>query len=159
MRAGPDASRAPRAADGVERGLGEVVRAALDAGCARVVVGIGGSGSTDGGAGMLGALGPRFLDADGVDLSPGGGALARLDRADLSGLHPALDQGEVVLATDVDNPLLGPRGAAAVYGPQKGASPADIELLDAALARLSQVLATATGAGCRGQPAATLAGA
>ena len=140
-------------------GLGEVVRAALDAGCARVVVGIGGSASTDGGAGMLGALGARFLDADGVDLPLGGGALTRLDRVDLSGLHPGLDRAEVVLATDVDNPLLGPRGAPAVYGPQKGASPADIEVLDAALARLSQVLGTATGAGSRGHPAATLPGA
>jgi glycerate kinase len=140
-------------------GLGEVVRAALDAGCARVVVGIGGSASTDGGAGMLGALGARFLDADGVDLPLGGGALTSLDRVDLSRLHPGLDRAEVVLATDVDNPLLGPRGAPAVYGPQKGASPADIEVLDAALARLSQVLGTATGAGSRGHPAATLPGA
>jgi glycerate 2-kinase len=140
-------------------GLGEVVRAALDAGCARVVVGIGGSASTDGGAGMLGALGARFLDADGVDLPLGGGALTRLDRVDLSRLHSGLDRAEVVLATDVDNPLLGPRGAPAVYGPQKGASPADIEVLDAALARLSQVLGTATGAGSRGHPAATLPGA
>jgi glycerate 2-kinase len=140
-------------------GLGEVVRAALDAGCARVVVGIGGSASTDGGAGMLGALGARFLDADGADLPLGGGALTRLDRVDLSRLHSGLDRAEVVLATDVDNPLLGPRGAPAVYGPQKGASPADIEVLDAALARLSQVLGTATGAGSRGHPAATLSGA
>src|SRR4051812_7077032 len=140
-------------------GLGEVVRAALDAGCARVVVGIGGSASTDGGAGMLHALEARFLDADGVDLPLGGGALARLDRVDLSRLHPGLDRAEMVLATDVDNPLLGPRGASAVYGPQKGASPADIEVLDAALARLSQVLGTATGAGSRGHPAADLPGA
>jgi glycerate kinase len=140
-------------------GLGEVVRAALDADCATVVIGIGGSASTDGGAGMLGALGARFLDADGVDLPPGGGALARLDRVDLSRLHPALDRAELVLATDVDNPLLGPRGAAAVYGPQKGAGAADIEVLDAALAHLSQVLGTATGAGSRGHPAATLPGA
>jgi glycerate 2-kinase len=140
-------------------GLGEVVRAALDAGCARVVVGIGGSASTDGGAGMLGALGARFLDADGVDLPLGGGALTRLDRVDLSRLHSGLDRAEVVLATDVDNPLLGPRGAPSVYGPQKGASPADIKVLDAALARLSQVLGTATGAGSRGHPAATLPGA
>lgn len=140
-------------------GLGEVVRAALDAGCTRVVVGVGGSASTDGGAGMLAALGARFLDADGMDLPPGGGALARLDRVDLSRLHPGLDRAEVVLATDLDNPLLGPRGAAAVYGPQKGASPADITVLDGALARLSEVLGTATGAGSRGHPAATLPGA
>lgn len=140
-------------------GLGELVRAALDAGCARVVVGIGGSASTDGGAGMLGALGARFLDADGADLPPGGGALTRLDRVDLGGLHPGLDRAEIVLATDVDNPLLGARGAAAVYGPQKGAGAADVEVLDAALARLSQVLGTATGAGSGGHPAAALPGA
>ncbi len=140
-------------------GLGEVVRAALDAGCARVVVGIGGSASTDGGAGMLGALGARFLDADGLDLPPGGGALARLDRVDLGRLHPGLARAEVVLATDVDNPLLGTRGAAAVYGPQKGAGAADVEVLEAGLARLSQVLGTATGAGSGGHPAATLPGA
>jgi glycerate kinase len=140
-------------------GLGEVVRTALDAGCPRVVVGIGGSASTDGGAGMLAALGARFLDADGVELPPGGGALARLDRVDLGRLHPRLDRTEVVLATDVDNPLLGARGAAAVYGPQKGADAADVEVLDAALARLSQVLGTATGVGDGGHPAALLPGA
>nr|MDP9460073.1 glycerate kinase [Actinomycetota bacterium] len=140
-------------------GLGEVVRAALDAGCARVVVGIGGSASTDGGAGMLRALGARFLDADGVDLPLGGGALGHLDRVDLSELHPGLASTELVLATDVDNPLLGLRGAAAVYGPQKGAGPADIEVLDAALARLSRVLGTASGAGSGGHPAASLPGA
>ncbi len=140
-------------------GLGEVVRAALDAGCARVVVGIGGSASTDGGAGMLGALGARFLDADGGDLPPGGGALARLARVDLGRLHPGLGRAEVVLATDVDNPLLGAQGAAAVYGPQKGAGAADVAVLDAALGRLSQVLGTATGAGSRGHPAAALPGA
>jgi glycerate kinase len=133
--------------------------AALDAGCARMVVGIGGSASTDGGTGMLRALGARFLDADGVELPLGGGALGRLDRVDLSGLHPGLGSTELVLATDVDNPLLGPRGAAAVYGPQKGAGPADIEVLDAALERLSMVLGTGAGAGPGGHPAATLPGA
>jgi glycerate 2-kinase len=140
-------------------GLGEVVRAALDAGCRRLVIGVGGSASTDGGVGMLRALGARFLDADGVDLPPGGGALARLDRVDLSRLHPGLSGAEVLLASDVDNPLLGPQGAAVVYGPQKGAGAADIEILDAALARLSQVLGAVTGAGSRGHPAASLPGA
>ena len=140
-------------------GLGEVVRAALDAGCDCVVVGVGGSASTDGGAGMLAALGARFLSPDGTELAPGGGSLGRLDRVDLGRLHPGLERTQVVLATDVDNPLLGPRGAAAVYGPQKGAGPKDIAILDAGLARLSQAVGTATGAGSRGHPAATAPGA
>jgi glycerate kinase len=152
----PTGQLAPLAASSA--GLGEVVRAALDAGCTRLVIGIGGSASTDGGAGMLGALGARFLDADGADLPPGGGALARLERVDLSGLHPGLAQAQVLLASDVDNPLLGPRGAAAVYGPQKGASPVDIVVLDAALARLSAVLGAAAGS-AGGHPAAVLPGA
>jgi glycerate 2-kinase len=141
-------------------GLGQVVRAALDAGCWQVVLGIGGSASTDGGAGMLRELGVRLLDADGTPLPPGGGALERLDRVDLSGLHWALRSTEVLLASDVDNPLLGPTGAAEVYGPQKGASPEDVRLLDRGLARLVAVLAeqlpsakdaaTAAGAGAAG---------
>jgi glycerate 2-kinase len=141
-------------------GLGQVVRAALDAGCWQVVLGIGGSASTDGGAGMLSELGVRLLDADGTPLPPGGGALERLDRVDLSGLHWALRSTEVLLASDVDNPLLGPTGAAEVYGPQKGASPEDVRLLDRGLARLVAVLAeqlpsakdaaTAAGAGAAG---------
>jgi glycerate 2-kinase len=141
-------------------GLGQVVRAALDAGCWQVVLGIGGSASTDGGAGMLSELGVRLLDADGTPLPPVGGALERLDRVDLSGLHWALRSTEVLLASDVDNPLLGPTGAAEVYGPQKGASPEDVRLLDRGLARLVAVLAeqlpsakdaaTAAGAGAAG---------
>jgi glycerate kinase len=121
-------------------GLGQVLRAALDAGCSQIVLGIGGSASTDGGAGMLAELGVRLLDADGTPLTPGGGALERLDRIDLSGLHPALRRVDVLLASDVDNPLLGSTGAAAVYGPQKGASPEDVRLLERGLARLTAVL-------------------
>ena len=122
-------------------GLGQVMRAALDAGCTSVVLGIGGSASTDGGAGMLAELGVRLLDADGMPLPPGGGALERLDRIDLSRLHPALEHAQVLLASDVDNPLLGPTGAAEVYGPQKGASPEDVRLLERGLARLLDVFA------------------
>ena len=122
-------------------GLGQLVRAALDAGCRRIVLGIGGSASTDGGAGMLAELGVRLLDADGAPLPPGGGALERLDRVDLSGLHPAVGSTEVLLASDVDNPLLGPTGAAEVYGPQKGASPADVQVLERGLSQLVTVLA------------------
>jgi glycerate 2-kinase len=122
-------------------GLGQVVRAALDAGCSQVVLGVGGSASTDGGAGMLSELGVRLVDVNETPIPPGGGALERLDRVDLSGLHPALPATEVLLASDVDNPLLGPTGAAEVYGPQKGASPEDVRLLERGLARLVDVLA------------------
>jgi glycerate kinase len=128
------------------RGTGELVRAALDSGANRVVLGIGGSASTDGGAGLAAALGVRFLHADGRLLGPGGGALAGLDRIDTSVRDPRLDTVEVVVASDVDNPLTGPRGAAAVFAPQKGAGPAQVELLDAALRRLAEVLRRDTGA-------------
>jgi glycerate 2-kinase len=121
-------------------GTGEVVRAALDRGCHTVVLGIGGSAGTDGGAGMVAALGARLLDAAGDELPRGGAALADLDRIDLTGLHPRLAQTRVVVATDVDNPLLGPTGAAAVYGPQKGAGPDDVALLDAALRHWADVV-------------------
>jgi glycerate 2-kinase len=126
-------------------GTGELIRAALDAGTRRIVLGVGGSASTDGGTGMLTALGARFLDAAGRPLAQGGGALLDLVRVDLSKLDPRLARTEVVLASDVDNPLLGPAGAAAVYGPQKGADPAQVGRLDAGLARLVTAL-TAAGA-------------
>jgi len=138
-------------------GTGELLRAALDAGARSVVLGVGGSATNDGGAGMLSALGARFLDAEGAPVGPGGGGLAALASADLSGLDPRLADIEVVLASDVDNPLLGPKGAAAVYGPQKGASAEDVAVLDAALGRYAAVLddraggaAEAPGAGAAG---------
>ncbi|MEU3984327.1 glycerate kinase [Streptomyces sp. NPDC026672] len=126
-------------------GSGELLRAALDAGARSVVFGVGGSATTDGGAGMLSALGARFLDADGEPVGPGGGGLAALARADLSGLDPRLASVELVLASDVDNPLTGPKGAPAVYGPQKGASPQDVAALDAALAHFASVLEETVG--------------
>jgi glycerate kinase len=136
-------------------GTGELLRAALDAGARTIMLGVGGSATTDGGAGMLCALGARLLDAKGAPVAPGGGPLAALASADLSGLDPRLARAEVVLAGDVDNPLLGPKGAAAVYGPQKGASPADVAALDAALTRYAEVLgdreaARTPGAGAAG---------
>lgn len=127
------------------RGLGEVIAAALDAGCRRVVLGIGGSASTDGGAGMLSALGVRLLDAGGAALPEGGGALGRLARIDLGGIHPALAQTEVTLACDVTNPLLGPSGAPAVFAPQKGASPDQVLELEACLRHFAMVVTAATG--------------
>ncbi|MET9194772.1 glycerate kinase [Streptomyces olivaceus] len=129
------------------RGSGELLRAALDAGARTIVFGVGGSATTDGGAGMLAALGARFLDADGRPVAPGGGGLARLASADLSGLDPRLADVELVLASDVDNPLTGPKGAPAVYGPQKGASPDDVTALDAALGHFAKVLEGTEGVG------------
>ncbi|MET9291337.1 glycerate kinase [Streptomyces sp. NPDC003077] len=126
-------------------GTGELLLAALDAGATSIVFGVGGSATTDGGAGMLAALGARFLDAAGEPVGPGGGALSGLATADLSGLDPRLARTDIVLASDVDNPLTGPKGAPAVYGPQKGASPADVAALDAALAHYAKVLEAAVG--------------
>ncbi|MET9307845.1 glycerate kinase [Streptomyces cellulosae] len=136
-------------------GSGELLRAALDAGARSIVFGVGGSATTDGGAGMLAALGARFLTASGEPVGPGGAALAEVATADLSGLDPRLRSVEFVLASDVDNPLTGPKGAAAVYGPQKGASPEDVERLDAALGHFAKVLdaaelAASPGAGAAG---------
>jgi glycerate kinase len=142
-------------------GFGQVIAEALEAGCHRVVLGVGGSASTDGGAGMLTALGARLWDAAGRDLPAGGAALEQLDRVDLTGLHPSVGSIEFVLASDVDNPLLGSTGAAAVYGPQKGATPDDVTRLDGALRRWSTLLADAMsrGAGQSGHPAAEVPGA
>jgi glycerate 2-kinase len=152
----PGGRLAPRAASSY--GTGQVIRAALDAGCRRVVVGIGGSASTDGGAGMVQALGGRLTGAHGAEVGRGGVALAAVRSLDLSGLHPALATAEVVVASDVDNPLLGPRGAAAVYGPQKGASPTEVAELDAALARWADAVKRATGRDAAGAPGAGAAG-
>ncbi len=126
-------------------GSGELLRAALDAGARTIVFGVGGSATTDGGAGMLAALGARFLDADGDPVGPGGGALRDLATADLSGLDPRFADVDLVLASDVDNPLTGPKGAPAVFAPQKGASEEDVELLDAALSHYVKVLEQAIG--------------
>ncbi len=155
----PGGVLAPLTASSV--GFGQVIAAALDAGCRRLVLAIGGSASTDGGAGMLTALGARILDADGQPVPDGGGGLEHVAAVDLTGLHPALAETDGVLASDVDNPLLGDHGAAAVYGPQKGATPDDVARLDGALQVWSGALARALGvaAGDGGHPAATVPGA
>ncbi|WP_328535873.1 glycerate kinase [Streptomyces sp. NBC_00344] len=127
-------------------GSGELLGAALDAGARSIVFGVGGSATTDGGAGMLAALGARFLDADGRPVGPGGGGLRDLVSADLSGLDARIAETEIVLASDVDNPLTGPKGAPAVYGPQKGADPGQVAALDAALAHFAVVLEKTVGA-------------
>lgn len=124
-------------------GTGELIKAALDAGCRTVVLGVGGSAGTDGGAGLLMALGARFTAAGGGAVGPGGGALSTLERVDLTGLDPRLARTRFVLAADVTNPLLGGSGAASVFGPQKGASPADVESLDRALTTYAERVAEA----------------
>jgi glycerate kinase len=140
------------------RGTGELLRAALDAGLRRAVIGLGGSATTDGGAGLARALGVRFLDAGGRELPDGGAALARLARVDASRLDPRLAGADLLVACDVENPLTGPEGAAAVYGPQKGATPALVRELDAALARYAEVAGAATGRDVAAVPGAGAAG-
>lgn len=139
-------------------GTGELIAAALAAGARRLIVAIGGSATNDAGAGAMAALGARFLDARGDPLPPGGAALARLDRIDMSAFqHP--DSGvQITIASDVTNPLCGPMGASAIYGPQKGATPEDVALLDAALARFAEVVERDLGRDIRETPGAGAAG-
>ncbi len=139
-------------------GTGELIRAALDHDVEEIIVGLGGSATNDGGAGMAQALGFRLLDARGEELEPGGVALHQLDRIDAAAAYPALRRSRFVGATDVTNPLCGPQGASAVYGPQKGADAPAIKALDAALAHFASVIkrdlgvdvADRTGAGAAG---------
>lgn len=121
-------------------GVGQLVGAVLDAGCTELVLGIGGSATTDGGTGMARALGVRFLDDSGRDPGAPDHGLERLATVDASGLDPRVWDLAVTVACDVDNPLTGPTGAAAIYGPQKGAGPGEVTRLDAGLARLAAVL-------------------
>ena len=140
------------------RGLGELIAHALDAGCTRVLVGIGGSASTDGGLGLVQALGARVSDASGAEVGPGGAGAATAATLDLTGLHPGLAAARIEVACDVDNPLIGPEGAAAVYGPQKGADPEQVRQLDAALAHWADLVAAATGHDHRADSGAGAAG-
>ena len=157
MPGGPCSSRAaPLTASSF--GAGEVLRAALEAGAHRIILGVGGSASTDGGAGLLEALGARVLDARGEPAGRGGRALHDVAALDLTGLHPAASTAELTLAADVDNPLAGPDGAAEVYGPQKGASPAEVALLDAGLRHWAAVVAAAVGQDWSRSPGSGAAG-
>jgi glycerate 2-kinase len=139
-------------------GVGEVMEAALDAGCRHLVLGVGGSASTDGGIGMLQALGARVTNATGHDVGPGGLGAETAARLDTIGLHPDLAHTTVEVACDVDNPLTGPHGAAVTYGPQKGADPEEVRLLDAAMENWADVVTAATGVDRRGEPGAGAAG-
>ena len=140
------------------RGTGELIAAALDSGAERIILGIGGSATNDGGAGMAQALGYKLRDAEGRELSTGGGALADLRSIDSSGRDRRLDQARIAVACDVDNPLCGPRGASAIYGPQKGASPEMIRDLDQGLENFARVVKHDLGASVRDLPGAGAAG-
>ena len=145
-------------------GTGELIRHALDEGARTIIVTLGGSATNDGGAGIAQALGARLLDANGLDLEPGGAALARLDHIDTARMDPRLADTVIRIATDVTNPLTGPAGASAVFGPQKGATPAMVRQLDDALGRFAQVIerdlgrsvAAVAGAGAGGGTGAGL---
>ena len=142
-------------------GTGQLIRAALEAGCRRLIIGIGGSATNDGGAGMAEALGVKLLDANGKPIPRGGGGLGTLAKIDITGLHPAIaetDTTDTVVACDVNNPLTGPEGASHVYGPQKGATPAIIETLDAHLAHFDAVLTQTLGKSFNAIPGAGAAG-
>ena len=142
-------------------GTGQLIRAALEAGCRRLIIGIGGSATNDGGAGMAEALGVKLLDANGNPIPRGGGGLGTLATIDITGLHPAIaetDTTDTVVACDVNNPLTGPEGASHVYGPQKGATPAIIETLDAHLAHFDAVLTQTLGKSFNAIPGAGAAG-
>jgi glycerate kinase len=145
-------------------GTGELIRCALDSGARRFVLGVGGSATNDGGAGMLQALGVRLLDGQGNELGPGGAALARLERIDASRLDQRVRDASFEIACDVSNPLVGPQGASAVFGPQKGASAAMVNQLDANLGHYARVIqrdlgrdvAAVPGAGAGGGIAAAM---
>lgn len=139
-------------------GTGELIRHAIVSGARRIIVGIGGSATNDGGAGMAQALGYALLDAQGRELPLGGAALARLAHIDAAGRFVPLDEVEILAACDVDNPLCGPRGASQVYGPQKGADPAMVLRLDAALQRLGEVAEAELGIPVLEVPGAGAAG-
>ncbi|RKF14551.1 glycerate kinase [Alginatibacterium sediminis] len=126
-------------------GTGELIRHALDSGVDKIILGLGGSATNDGGAGILQALGARLLDSSGTVLPRGGAALELLDSLDLSQIHPRCRDVEFLIACDVKNPLCGPHGASAIFGPQKGATPAQIIELDSALRRFAQVVEQISG--------------
>ena len=139
-------------------GTGELIGRGLDRGCRRFIIGIGGSATNDGGAGMAQALGVSLRDASARELPSGGAELARLDHIDVSGLDARVKQAEFIVACDVDNPMVGPQGASAVYGPQKGATPAMVAELDAALKHYAAKVNETLGMAIAGMPGAGAAG-
>jgi glycerate kinase len=152
----PEAERNPCIA--TTFGVGEMMRAALDHGVSKIIVGIGGSATNDAGTGMASGLGARFLDASGSPLPPGGAALERLASIDLTDLDPRLSNTSIIVACDVQNPLTGPEGAAQVYGPQKGASPSDVLLLERAMVHFAEVVQRTIGKNIASIPGGGAAG-
>ena len=152
----PPSARDPRVT--TTYGTGELIKAALDRGMRKIIIGIGGSATNDGGVGVAQALGIKFLDKSSAELPFGGGALANLARIDLSALDPRLKETCLMVACDVDNPLCGEKGATAVYGPQKGAAPELIAELDANLRHFAQIAKEATGKDVANCPGAGAAG-
>jgi glycerate kinase len=140
------------------RGLGEQIGALLDRGVRRFMIGLGGSSTNDGGAGLLAALGVRFVDTDGRDVAPTPGGLARLAHADASALDARLGQCEITIMSDVNNPLAGARGATAIFGPQKGVAPERVGPIDATLARYAAIVEAALGRRASERPGAGAAG-
>lgn len=139
-------------------GVGQLIGHALDMGAKQIVLGLGGSATNDAGAGMLQALGLKLLDAQGKTLAPGGAALAKLAHIDSSCFDSRLNNVEITIASDVNNPLCGPKGASAIFGPQKGATAAQVETLDAALAHFADLCATVLGQDHRQAPGSGAAG-
>lgn len=139
-------------------GFGELIRQALDAGARKLILGIGGSATNDGGAGMIRALGAKLCDKDGKEIGQGGGCLAEISQIDIAGLDDRLSHTEILVACDVTNTLCGPQGASAVYGPQKGATPQMITQLDRNLYRFSKCINKSTGRQVREVPGAGAAG-
>ena len=152
----PPAQRDPRITTSF--GTGELILAALDSGVKAIIIGIGGSATNDGGAGMMQALGVRFLDSQQRGLLPGGASLAALEHIEMSGLDPRLAHTTFTVACDVDNPLCGAKGASAIFGPQKGATPEMVAQLDAALRRFGTTLEAVTGKRIISAPGAGAAG-
>lgn len=139
-------------------GTGQLIHAALELGCRRLIIGIGGSATNDGGAGMAEALGVRLLKSDKTLIQRGGGGLAELESIDITDLHPAILETETIVACDVNNPLTGPDGASHVYGPQKGATPEMVNTLDANLAHYDAILTRTLGKSINHTPGAGAAG-
>lgn len=152
----PPARRRPMEA--TSRGVGDLIRAALSGGAKEIWIGLGGSATNDGGAGMARALGVRFLDAAGRELPDGVGPLARLARIDASGLLPSARRARFIALSDVTNPLLGPRGSARVYGPQKGATPRQVQKIESALANYARYIKEDLGKDVARKPGAGAAG-
>ncbi|WP_280384060.1 glycerate kinase [Nocardia wallacei] len=152
----PGGTPAPLTA--TSRGVGELIRAALDTRCGTLVLGVGGSACTDGGAGLLAGLGAALLDADGRPAGPGGGGLTDIAYLDLHQLDPRIHEVDLLLASDVDNPLLGPVGAASVFGPQKGAGAGAVAALEAGLTHWAGLVARRTGFDAAARPGAGAAG-